>query len=93
MIMQIDVEGRGPTLVLVHSLLTDSHAFDDVVPELAKNHRVVRISCPGCGTIPQLDIFAPTSDGPWPVVVAFHGLGARSDSTTSKVAAEAAAQG
>ena len=40
-----------------------------------------------------LDIFAPTSVGPWPVVVAFHGLGARSDSSTSKVAAEAAAQG
>jgi acetyl esterase/lipase len=40
-----------------------------------------------------VDIFAPTSDGPWPVVVAFHGLGSRSDPTTSTVAAEAAAQG
>jgi acetyl esterase/lipase len=41
----------------------------------------------------HLDIFAPTSDGPWPVVVAFHGLGTRSDNTTSTIAAEAAAQG
>ena len=60
MIMQIDVEGSGPTLVLVHSLLTDSHAFDDVVPELAKNHRVVRLSLPGFGTTPPLDIDSPT---------------------------------
>jgi acetyl esterase/lipase len=41
----------------------------------------------------HLDIFAPTSGGPWPVVVAFHGLGTRSDLTTSTIAAEAAAQG
>lgn len=60
MIMQIDVEGSGPTLVLVHSLLTDSHAFDEVVPELAKSFRVVRISLPGFGTTPPLEIDSPT---------------------------------
>lgn len=40
-----------------------------------------------------LDIYAPNSDGPWPVVVAFHGSGARDDLTTYTVATEAAAQG
>jgi len=41
----------------------------------------------------QLDIYAPTSDGPWPVVVAFHGQGARDAPTTRTVAIDAAAQG
>ena len=40
-----------------------------------------------------LDIYAPAGAGPWPVVVAFHGLGAKTDQTTSRVASEAAAQG
>lgn len=40
-----------------------------------------------------LDIYAPAGAGPWPIVVAFHGLGAKTDQTTSRVASEAAAQG
>ena len=40
-----------------------------------------------------LDIYAPTNEGPWPVVVAFHGQGARDARTTYDVAIEAAAQG
>jgi acetyl esterase/lipase len=40
-----------------------------------------------------LDIYSPNSDGPWPVVVAFHGSGARDAMTTYRVATEAAAQG
>lgn len=40
-----------------------------------------------------LDIYAPNSEGPWPVVVAFHGLGPRDAPSTYAVATDAAAQG
>ena len=40
-----------------------------------------------------LDIYTPNSEGPWPVVVAFHGTGARDGRATYNVATEAAAQG
>ena len=36
--MQIDVDGQGRPLVLIHSLLTDWRAFDGVVPALATDH-------------------------------------------------------
>jgi 3-oxoadipate enol-lactonase len=58
--MQVDVAGSGPTLVLVHSLLTDSRAFDLVVPKWAANRRVVRVSLPGFGSTPRLVIDSPT---------------------------------
>lgn len=60
--MQIDSEGVGPDpdLVLVHSLLTDRRAFDVVVPLLAERRRVVRLSLPGFGTTPALDMANPT---------------------------------
>ncbi len=57
---QIDIEGDGRPLVLVHSLLTDSTAFDIAAPMLAKHHRVVRVSLPGFGTTPPLDASDPT---------------------------------
>ena len=50
----------GPALVLVHSLLTDSTAYDLAAPMLAQNRRVVRVSLPGFGTTPPLDIAEPT---------------------------------
>jgi 3-oxoadipate enol-lactonase len=58
--MQIDIEGDGPPLVLVHSLLTDSTAFDLAAPILAQHRRVVRVSLPGFGTTPPLDTGDPT---------------------------------
>ncbi|WP_394930880.1 alpha/beta fold hydrolase [uncultured Ilumatobacter sp.] len=58
--MQIDIVGSGPSLVLVHSLLTDSRAFESVASTLSTKHRVVRVSLPGFGTTPPMEIDAPT---------------------------------
>jgi len=41
--------GSGPTLVLLHSLLSDRASFDRVVPELSRSHRVVVPELPGFG--------------------------------------------
>jgi len=52
----VDVDGEGPPLLLLHSLLTDSAAFDQVVPPLAPNHLVCRVSLPGFdGSTPLRD--------------------------------------
>lgn len=40
-----------------------------------------------------LDIYIPADEGPWPVVVAFHGLGTKDDDTNSAIAEAAAAEG
>ena len=58
--MQIDIEGNGPPLVLVHSLLTDSTAYDLAAPELAASRRVIRVSLPGFGTTAPLKNPEPT---------------------------------
>jgi len=58
--MQIDMEGSGSPLVLVHSLLTDSRAFDIVALDLSRRHRVIRVSLPGFGTTPRLDLESPS---------------------------------
>ncbi len=47
--IEVNREGDGPPLVLIHSLLTDAHAFDAVVPGLARTHTVYRVSLPGFG--------------------------------------------
>lgn len=39
--------GRGPDLVILHSLLTDRHAFDAVLPELSKDFRITLLNLPG----------------------------------------------
>ena len=39
--------GAGPDLVVLHSLLSDRHAFDPVLPALAAKHRVTLINLPG----------------------------------------------
>ena len=39
--------GRGRDLVLLHSLFTDRHAFDPVLPALAEKFRVTLINLPG----------------------------------------------
>ena len=45
--------GQGRDLVLLHSLLSDRHAFDPVLPALAAKHRVTLINLPGFhGSLP-----------------------------------------
>jgi 3-oxoadipate enol-lactonase len=39
--------GKGPDLVVLHSLLADRHAFDPVLPALAAKHRVTLFNLPG----------------------------------------------
>ena len=39
--------GRGPDLVILHSLLTDRTAFDAVLPRLARQNRVTLFNLPG----------------------------------------------
>jgi len=39
--------GAGPDIVVLHSLLSDSHAFDPVLPALSAQHRVTLINLPG----------------------------------------------
>src|SRR5436190_16476072 len=39
--------GRGRDLVILHSLLTDRHAFDAVLPALSAQFRVTLINLPG----------------------------------------------
>jgi 3-oxoadipate enol-lactonase len=39
--------GEGPDLVVLHSLLTDRHAFDPVLPAFAARHRVTLFNLPG----------------------------------------------
>ena len=39
--------GQGRDLVILHSLLTDRHAFDLVLPALTAKHRVTLINLPG----------------------------------------------
>ncbi len=58
--MEIRIDGDGPSLVLIHSLLTDAAAFDDVIPALSKQRRVVRLSLPGYGGSPPLSAERPT---------------------------------
>jgi pimeloyl-ACP methyl ester carboxylesterase len=45
--------GAGPDLVVLHSLLSDRHAFDSVLLALAAKHRVTLINLPGFhGSLP-----------------------------------------
>ncbi|MDB4974507.1 MAG: alpha/beta hydrolase [Myxococcaceae bacterium] len=43
------VEGRGPTLVLLHGALASLHTWEGWVTHLAAHYRIVRIDLPGCG--------------------------------------------
>jgi 3-oxoadipate enol-lactonase len=43
------VSGEGPTLFLLHSLLSDRASFASIAPELARSHRVVVAELPGFG--------------------------------------------
>jgi 3-oxoadipate enol-lactonase len=47
--LAMEVRGEGPDLVLLHSLLTDRHGFDPVVPALSSHWRVNQVDLPGFG--------------------------------------------
>jgi pimeloyl-ACP methyl ester carboxylesterase len=49
-----DRTGEGPTLVLLHPLGADRHAWDQVVPLLAPERDVVTVDIPGFGDSPPL---------------------------------------
>jgi pimeloyl-ACP methyl ester carboxylesterase len=49
-----DQRGRGPDLLLIHSLLTERSVFDLVLPPLAARYRVTRINLPGFGGSPPV---------------------------------------
>ena len=49
-----DRQGRGPDLLLIHSLLTERTVFDLVLPQLAAKRRVTRINLPGFGQSPPV---------------------------------------
>ncbi len=48
-LVEAQVHGAGPTLVLFHSLLADRSSFDGVVAQLAERFRVVVPALPGFG--------------------------------------------
>jgi 3-oxoadipate enol-lactonase len=48
-IVQVDSEGDGPDLVIIHSLLTGPEAFDTVTGSLARDFTVHRLYLPGFG--------------------------------------------
>ena len=47
--VEYEQAGRGPDLLLVHSLLTEMTVFDGMLPALTATHRVTRLNLPGFG--------------------------------------------
>src|SRR5439155_12497726 len=47
--LEIEQTGKGPDLVLLHSLLSDPRSFAAVVPALSRSRRVTLVSLPGFG--------------------------------------------
>ena len=47
--------GSGPPLVLLHGIGMDRHAWDPVVPLLARTREVIAVDLPGFGASPPLD--------------------------------------
>ncbi|MEO7403935.1 MAG: alpha/beta fold hydrolase [Burkholderiales bacterium] len=47
--LEFDQSGSGPDLLLVHSLLTESSVFVDLIPRLATRYRLTTINLPGYG--------------------------------------------
>jgi pimeloyl-ACP methyl ester carboxylesterase len=46
--------GSGPPIVLLHGIGLDRHAWDPVVPLLAREHEVIAVDLPGFGASPPL---------------------------------------
>ena len=53
--LDVEQEGLGRDLVLLHSLLADRTAFDLVRPALAKNHKLWLVNLPGYGKSDPVD--------------------------------------
>ena len=49
-------DGRGPALLLLHSLLTEMSVFDRVLPPLARTHRVTCLNLPGFGASDPVEL-------------------------------------
>lgn len=49
MMVHLRDEGAGPVLVLLHGVLASLHTWDDWVPTLARNYRVIRLDLPSFG--------------------------------------------
>jgi 3-oxoadipate enol-lactonase len=62
--VEYDRRGDGPSLLLVHSLLTEMTVFDGVIAPLAERYRVVRVNLPGFGksTPVELETVAAHAD-------------------------------
>lgn len=60
--VQLDSQGSGSPIVLVHSLLTGPEAFEEVAESLAERFRVHRLSLPGFGRSDPLSLPEPTID-------------------------------
>ncbi|MFQ5968274.1 MAG: alpha/beta fold hydrolase [Acidimicrobiia bacterium] len=54
-LVEVEIQGKGPPLLLIHSLLTDPAAFDLILPGLTPRHTVCRVSLPGFGKSSVLD--------------------------------------
>ncbi len=54
--IEYEQSGRGPDLLLVHSLLTDASVFERVAPALARRHRVTCINLPGFGASAAVEL-------------------------------------
>jgi len=52
--VEVDTAGSGPSLVIIHSLLTGPEAFDDATRSVSEHHTVHRISLPGFGKSSEL---------------------------------------
>jgi len=57
--VEVRTSGRGPEIVLIHSLLTGPEAYDQIAKALASHHTVHRVFLPGFGSstpLPQDDL-------------------------------------
>lgn len=48
-VLRVTVEGKGPPLVLIHEIGGMIESYDDIVPALARRHKLVRYDLRGCG--------------------------------------------
>jgi 3-oxoadipate enol-lactonase len=74
-VISVDVDGSGPPLVLLHSLLTDAGAFAQVVHRLEPHLTVYRISLPGFGGSTRLSGSPSIADHAAAVAAAMDRLG------------------
>ncbi|MET0286038.1 MAG: alpha/beta fold hydrolase, partial [Polyangiales bacterium] len=55
------IDGRGPTLLLLHGVMASLHSWQGWVDQLAPHYRIVRIDLPGFGNSEHLasDDYSP----------------------------------